>query len=86
MFSVPAGSLEFWRHRLGQASVVTNDIEAHFGEPAIGFNDPSGLSFELIATTRDIARAVDARRSAADAADSRPAQRPDDGQAGAAIG
>jgi hypothetical protein len=25
-------------------------LEAHFGEPAIGFNDPSGLRFELMRT------------------------------------
>ena len=52
-FSVPAGSLEFWRNRLRHAGVAFNDIEAHFGEPAIGFNDPSGLRFELIASDRD---------------------------------
>ena len=52
-FSVPNGSLEFWRNRLRVAGVPTNDIEAFFGEPAIAFNDPSGLRFELIATTRD---------------------------------
>jgi glyoxalase family protein len=52
-FSVPTGSLEFWRSRLRTASVAFNDIESHFGEPAIGFNDPSGLRFELIAGDRD---------------------------------
>ena len=31
----------------------TSDLESHFGEPAIAFNDPSGLRFELIATGRD---------------------------------
>jgi glyoxalase family protein len=52
-FSVPNGSLEFWRNRLRVAGVPANDIEAFFGEPAIGFNDPSGLRFELIASSRD---------------------------------
>jgi len=33
--------------------VVTSDLEAHFGEPAIGFSDPSGLRFELIADDND---------------------------------
>ena len=51
--SVPVGSLEFWRNRLRVAGVASNDIEAHFGEPAIAFNDPSGLRFELIANDRD---------------------------------
>jgi glyoxalase family protein len=52
-FSVPVGSLEFWRQRLREGGVVTSDLEAHFGEPAIGFSDPSGLRFELIANDRD---------------------------------
>jgi glyoxalase family protein len=33
--------------------VASNDLETHFGEPAIGFNDPSGLRFELIAGDGD---------------------------------
>lgn len=52
-FSVPNGSLEFWRNRLTHAGVPFNEVEAFFGEPAIGFNDPSGLRIELIATNRD---------------------------------
>jgi glyoxalase family protein len=52
-FSVPTGSLEFWRHRLKENGVVVADIEAYFKEPAIAFNDPSGLRFELIANDRD---------------------------------
>jgi glyoxalase family protein len=53
VFSVPVGSLEFWRDRIRHAGIAWNDLEAHFGEPAIGFNDPSGLRFELIANDRD---------------------------------
>ena len=34
-FSVPAGSLEFWRNRLRQRGVASRDVESHFGEPAI---------------------------------------------------
>lgn len=52
-FSVPVGSLEFWRDRLRQSGVAWNDIETYFDEPAIGFNDPSGLRFELIANGTD---------------------------------
>jgi glyoxalase family protein len=57
VFAVPNGSLEFWRERLRKAGVASNDLESHFGEPAIGFNDPSGLRFELIATDRDTRQA-----------------------------
>ena len=52
-FSVPTGSLEFWRDRLRKDAVVASDLEAQFGEPAIGFNDPSGLRIELIANDAD---------------------------------
>jgi glyoxalase family protein len=52
-FSVPVGSLDGWRQRLGNAGIAVNDIEPRFGEPAIRFADRSGLTFELIATERD---------------------------------
>lgn len=52
-FSVPVGSLEEWRNRFRHSGIVTSDVEAHFGEPAIGLNDPSGLRFELVANDRD---------------------------------
>jgi glyoxalase family protein len=53
VFSVPVGSLEFWRHRMRTANVNASDVESYFGEPGIAFSDPSGLRFELIATDRD---------------------------------
>ena len=52
-FSVPAGSLEFWRARLLAHGVPTTDIEAPFGEARIGFSDASGLRFELVAGSHD---------------------------------
>jgi len=52
-FSVPAGSLSFWRTRLARQGVAVADIEARFGETAIAFSDPSGLTFELIAGSGD---------------------------------
>ena len=55
-FSVPTGSLDFWRERLGRCSVAVTDIEPRFGEPAIAFSDTSGLTFELIASKRDSRR------------------------------
>ena len=53
-FSVPTGSLAEWRARLAAQGVAVTDIESHFGEPAISFADRSGLTFELIATDRDV--------------------------------
>ncbi len=52
-FSVPTGSLDSWRLRLGRRGIAAVDIEPRFGEPAVAFSDPSGLTFELIATDRD---------------------------------
>jgi glyoxalase family protein len=52
-FSVPVGSLEFWRNRLGRAGVACNDAAARFDQPVLALNDPSGLRFELIADNRD---------------------------------
>ena len=52
-FSVPTGSLDSWRLRLGRHGIAVADIEPRFGEPAIAFADSSGLAFELIATSRD---------------------------------
>jgi glyoxalase family protein len=45
-FSVPAGSLDFWRDRLR----ATRPVEQ---EHAIAFDDPSGLRLELVADERD---------------------------------
>lgn len=52
-FSVPVGSLEFWRSRLLRAGVAFNDAAARFDQPVVALNDPSGLRFELIADDRD---------------------------------
>jgi glyoxalase family protein len=52
-FSVPAGSLEFWRRRLEERGVTARDVEVRFGEDVLRFDDPSGLWFELVATSRD---------------------------------
>jgi glyoxalase family protein len=52
-FSVPNGSLDVWRKRLGARAVAVTDLAARFGDPVIRFADLSGLTFELIATDRD---------------------------------
>lgn len=52
-FSVPGGSLDFWRRRLRDAGVAVDDAPPRFGEESIVFPDPSGLVIELVATGRD---------------------------------
>ncbi len=51
--SVPAGSLDAWRRRLGERGLAVRDLGARFGKDAIAFADPSGLEIELVADARD---------------------------------
>ena len=53
-FSVPAGSLDFWRSRLRARGISVEDREPRFGEDAIACVDPSGLVIELVAAMRDV--------------------------------
>ncbi|ULT42504.1 hypothetical protein KRR40_02520 [Niabella defluvii] len=48
-YSVPAGSLEFWKERLSRYQVETGDVVERFGEQYLPFADPDGLSLSLIA-------------------------------------
>lgn len=52
-FSVPATSLAFWRRRLADAEVRFADRVTPFGEEAIEFTDPSGLTIRLVASAAD---------------------------------
>ena len=47
-FSVPVGSLDFWRERLKASDIDVRESGTHFGEEVIEFDDPSGLAVELI--------------------------------------
>jgi glyoxalase family protein len=49
-FSVPEGSLSFWKARLARHGIAAADVPPRFGEPTIVFPDPSGLRIELVAT------------------------------------
>jgi glyoxalase family protein len=49
-FSVPASSLSFWKDRLRTRRVEVREQGSAFGEDAIAFSDPSGLSIQLIGT------------------------------------
>ena len=52
-FSVPRGSLDAWRSRLGERGVDVTDSGERFGDPVIAFEDPSGLVIELVANEED---------------------------------
>lgn len=48
-FSIPTGSADYWRKRLAVNGIDTNNGE-RFGDGLIQFEDPHGLSLELIET------------------------------------
>lgn len=52
-FSVPVGSLGFWKQRLRGRGVDAEDEAPRFAEDAIRFSDPSGLVIRLAATRHD---------------------------------
>ena len=52
-FSVPSGSLPFWYERLGHADVSFTPETTGFGEEAIRFSDPSGLTIRLVESPAD---------------------------------
>ncbi|MCJ8153041.1 ring-cleaving dioxygenase [Chryseobacterium sp. SSA4.19] len=46
-YSVPKGSLEFWKNRFQQFNISFQESEI-FGEKLISFNDPDGLQLQFI--------------------------------------
>ncbi len=46
-FSVPPGSLTFWRERLSSRSVPFTEVQ-RFGTQQLSFRDPDGMALELI--------------------------------------
>ncbi|HEY6952018.1 MAG TPA: ring-cleaving dioxygenase, partial [Bacteroidota bacterium] len=48
-FEVPAGSFEFWASHLSREGIHLDGPLARFGEDVLSFQDPDGMSVELIA-------------------------------------
>ena len=55
-FSVPRGSLGAWRERLAARGIAVTTVEPRFGEESLVVLDPSGLTFELVASDGDTRR------------------------------
>ena len=51
--AIPAGSLEWWRKRLGEHDVHRMEEEQRFEERALPFRDPHGLSLALVEIEED---------------------------------
>ena len=47
-YSVPAGSLDFWKKRFEQNNVAHEEVEERFGEQTLSFRDPDGLQLNLV--------------------------------------
>jgi glyoxalase family protein len=47
-FRIPAESIGYWTHRLIEKGVPHKPLERRFGEPALAFTDPDGMSLALI--------------------------------------
>lgn len=52
-FSVPVGSLDYWRQRLERRNVVCDAPQRRFDEEYIRFEDNDGLGIELVAVQGD---------------------------------
>jgi glyoxalase family protein len=52
-YSVPAGSLEFWKDRFNQFNVKHGEIDERFGEQFLSFQDPDGLRMDLIVPSKN---------------------------------
>lgn len=48
-FSVPGGSLDYWKERFDRFEVLWEPPVARFGEAVLVFYDPDGLKLELVA-------------------------------------
>ncbi len=51
-FSVPAGSLAYWKDRLNSLSISTSSPEHRFNEEVLSLKDPDGMQLELVASER----------------------------------
>ena len=49
-YNVPMGSLDFWQDHLRRQSISPHPIEKRFGENVLAFEDPDGMSVELVET------------------------------------
>ena len=47
-FRVPTGAMGYWVHRFVEKGVACEALAQRFGEPAVAFTDPDGMSLALV--------------------------------------
>jgi glyoxalase family protein len=52
-FTVPSGSLPFWKDHFQRSGVEQSPARERFGQPFIRFQHPSGLSYEIMEDKQD---------------------------------
>lgn len=52
-YSVPAGSLEFWKDRFEEFNIRQQPVNERFGEQFLSFQDPDGLQIDLIVPEKE---------------------------------
>jgi glyoxalase family protein len=52
-YSVPPGSLEFWKDRFKEFNVRQQPVNERFGEQFLSFQDPDGLQIDLIVPEKE---------------------------------
>jgi glyoxalase family protein len=50
-YNIPVGSLRFWQEHLKRNGIALKPVESRFGEDVLAFDDPDGMTVELIETT-----------------------------------
>lgn len=49
-YTIPQGSVSYWRERLKANGVVVGETQTRFGQTVLPFKDPDGMGLELIET------------------------------------
>ncbi len=52
-YSVPGGSLEFWKDRFNRFNVKQEEVAERFGEKFLHFQDPDGLQIDFVAPEKE---------------------------------
>lgn len=67
-YSVPEGSLDFWKKRFDKSGAKHSDISERFGEKHLPFQDPDGLWLSLIEVKQDNRKGWETKEVSADVA------------------